>query len=375
MSVKIIQKKNVQLPDNSFARCRLAENKIKKHFITEDDKCNCNRVDMLHLLSWWDQSVLERKDSSVVLKTNPNCYVVKGGIFNIETCELAPPFIALQKYLDFNMLQAYYICDTFLKHADKTMVRDYATLHYGFGNMPDVAQDALNYILDDNILFVKDVALATLYGVLKDIFHISKSVIYEMIERKYIVVDSHWNICFLSYDEHGNVASIYKMSRYKHSDDRFSFNHYITKSNISFMYCSEEAKQNNSFSSFVVFDSPLELLSYLTLEESKHQIVPSMDDGCCYVAMFNSNILSINDWLNKHNEIETLYIAIRLTLLNSKYIKKHLIDYAQKLHVPAIKELNETIIEHTQRVPTQCINGSLRIDGWNALLSFYRNMQ
>ena len=39
MSVKTIQKKNVQLPDNSFAKYRLAENKIKKHFITEDDKC------------------------------------------------------------------------------------------------------------------------------------------------------------------------------------------------------------------------------------------------------------------------------------------------------------------------------------------------
>jgi hypothetical protein len=136
------------------------------------------------------------------------------------------------------------------------------------------------------------------------------------------------------------------------------------------MYCSKEANQNDMFSSVVVFDSPLELLSYLTLEESKHQVVPSMDDGCCYIAMFNSNTLSIKDWLNKHDEIETLYIAIRLTLLNSNYIKKHLIDYAQKLHVPAIQELNEIIMEYTQRIPTQCIKGSLRIDGWNTLLRF-----
>lgn len=171
-------KTNPQLPDSGFSKSRLALNKIKKHFISEDDKCNCNRADMLHLLSWWDQSVLERKDSLVVLKSNPNCYVIKEGIFNIETCELAPPFVAMQKHLGFNMLQAYYICDTFLKHADKTMVRDYATQHFGFGKMPNVASDALNYILDDNILYTEDVALATLYGVLKDVFHISKSVIY-----------------------------------------------------------------------------------------------------------------------------------------------------------------------------------------------------
>ena len=137
MSVHTIKKKNVQLPDMSFAKRRLAENKIKRHFITEDDKCNCNRCDMLHLLVSWDQSLLEKKDGLVVIKSNQSCYVVKEGIFNIETCELAPPFIALQKYLGFNMLQAYYICDTFLKHADKDMVRDYATLHYGFGNLDD----------------------------------------------------------------------------------------------------------------------------------------------------------------------------------------------------------------------------------------------
>ena len=62
MSVHTIKKKNIQLPDNSFARCRLAQKKIKRHFITEDDKCNCNRVDMLHLLVSLDQSRLEKKD-------------------------------------------------------------------------------------------------------------------------------------------------------------------------------------------------------------------------------------------------------------------------------------------------------------------------
>ena len=374
MSVHTIKKKNVQLPDMSFAKSRLAQNKIKRHFITEDDKCNCNRVDMLHLLVSWDQSLLEKKDGLVVLKSNPSCYVVKEGIFNIETCELAPPFIALQKYLGFNMLQAYYICDTFLKHADKDMVRDYATLHYGFGSMPNVAPDALNYILDDSILYVEDVALATLYGVLKDVFHISKSVIYEMIERKYIVVDSHYNICFMSYDEDGNVASVYKMSRYKHSDNTYSFNHYVTKSNVSFMYCSEEAKQNNSFGSVVVFDSPIELMSYLTLEESNHNIVPLMDESCCYIAMFNSNILSIKECLKKHNDIKTLYIAIRLTALNGNYMKKHLSDYAKKLRVPETQELNDIIFKHTQRMPTQYINNSFRLDGWNALLSLYSNL-
>ena len=164
------------------------------------------------------------------------------------------------------------------------------------------------------------------------------------------------------------------MSRYNHSDTEFSFNRYVTKSDVSFMYCSEEAKQNNSFGSVVVFDSPIELMSYLTLEESNHNIVPLMDESCCYIAMFNSNILSIKECLKKHHDIKTLYIAIRLTSLNGNYIKKHLSDYAKKLRVPEISELNDIISKHTRKMPTQYISNSFRLDGWNALLCIYSDM-
>ena len=90
--------------------------------------------------------------------------------------------------------------------------------------------------------------------------------------------------------------------------------------------------------------------------------------------MFNSNILSIKECLKKHNDVKMLYIAIRLTALNGNYIKKHLSDYAKKLRVQETEELNDIIFKHTQRMPTQYINNSFRLDGWNALLCLYSNL-
>ena len=84
--------------------------------------------------------------------------------------------------------------------------------------------------------------------------------------------------------------------------------------------------------------------------------------------------MSIKECLKKHNDIKTLYIAIRLTALNGNYIKKYLGDYAKKLRVPETKELNDIIFKHTQRMPTQYINNSFRLDGWNALLCLYSDM-
>ena len=155
-----------------------------------------------------------------------------------------------------NILQAYYVCDAFLKHADKGDVRDYTFLHFGVGEMPQVAPDSLNYVRENNILGVDPKGLATLFSILYDSCHISKDVILEMASRELVVVDSLYNVAFLSYDAEGNVASVFKMSRYKHSEDKFSFNHYVTQRGIGFVYCCGEAEQYDTFESLAVFTQP-----------------------------------------------------------------------------------------------------------------------
>ena len=113
--------------------------KIPERTITDDDIANANHCDMLQFLVWWDESLLTKDGLLIKLKNYPHCYVIREGVFNIDTCELAPPFIAVQKFLGLNILQAYYVCDAFLKHADKGAVRDYTFLRYGVGEMPQVA--------------------------------------------------------------------------------------------------------------------------------------------------------------------------------------------------------------------------------------------
>ena len=47
-----------------------------------------------------------------------------------------------------------------------------------------------------------------------------------------------------------------------------------------------------------VFDHPLELLSYLTLERKSTYLVPSFhDQGGYYMAMYYSNTFAVKEWL------------------------------------------------------------------------------
>ncbi len=363
------------LPDSTFAHSILYARKIKPYTVTYDDECNCNHCNTLHLLVWWDQSLLMKKDNYVVLKSNPRCYVTPEGVFDIDTCLLTPAFVALQKYMSFNKLEAHYVCTTFLKQANtdniKAIIR-YAAIHFGFGNMPPVAKDALNDILNEDIIGIQPVGYATLFSILSESCHISKDVIFDMINRHLVVVDSKYNVCFLSYDEDCNVSSVYKMSRYNHSETDFSYNHYVTRANTAFVYCSEEAGRYNTFNSVTVFDHPVEMLSYLTLEYRNNPLVPSfMADGC-YISIFNSNDSAVREWLNQHDEVYTMNIATRFNKANG-YIKNRLLKFAQELKVPNVQEINQLLVAYANRAVMKTGCYFFRIDGWNTLIKLYLN--
>ena len=366
----------IMLPDSSFARARVKNKKLHKHYVTDDEEHNCNKANMLHLLVWWMQSLIVKMGDYVVVRSNPSCYVCREGIYNIDTCELMPPMIALQKVFGYTKLEAYYICTTFYQQCYEEnikAIRGYVDLHYGKVEMPQVAPDALNYILGENILGVVPVGYGTLFGILTDNFHISKEVIYEMMDRNLIIVDSHFNICFLSYDLNGNVASIYKMSRYNHSDIKYSFNHYVTQADVGFGYCSSEAERHNFFENVVVFDTPIEMLSYLTLERKSNSIVPSFDESTYYMSMYYGNVFAVRELLNKHDEVNTFHIATRFVLGNN-YVKDDLLEIASTMKVPHIQELNELVAEYANKATSRYSYSSFRVEGWNALIRLHLNL-
>lgn len=366
----------IVLPDSGFAHAQVDNKKLQEYTVTDEDQCNCNHANALHLLVWWNHSLLERQGNYVVLKSHPQCYVTPFGIWDSQTLLLSPIYIALQKYLHFTMLEAYYICTTFLQQANKKNLRaiiHYTAINYGFGELPTVEATALNYILEEDILGVDPAGYATLFGLLKDRFYISKEVIWEMINRKLIIVDSNYNICFLSYDRDGNITSIYKMSRYYHNDEKLCYNHYVTKLDVAFGYCSEEAERNDLFDFVTVFDHPLELLSYLTLERKSTHLVPSFhDQGGYYMAMYYSNTFAVKEWLRKHDEVAVMSVATCFMKVNS-YVNKLLIDIGTKAKVCRTQELNQLIVAYREKTMEAVCGGSFRLAGWNSLLKLYLN--
>ena len=178
-----------------------------------------------------------------------------------------------------------------------------------------------------------------------------------------ITVDPNFNICFNSFDAEGNVVSVLKLSRYKHSNTRFSFNHYITKRNAGFVYCSND---EHSPTEVAVFDSPIELLSYLSLEMKIDSPVPKLSDHSYLLSMYYSNFEIVKDFL-KSNTLEVVNNGIKLNKYNCKTIRKYICVEAKRYHINKVNDLNQCIFAFFENNQSK-FPKEYRIEGWHKLL-------
>ena len=365
---------------------KASKNEIPKHItpfeITEQHICECNHVDLLHIITWLDDSLIEQQDNYVVLKSNRDCYICREGVYNIQTGLLTPTWIALQQIFKFNLLQTCVAYQKFTRSGIIEQVRNHCLNTYGSVAMPSPRPDLLNYVVEDNIIGKEDVALKTVYGILADQFCIDRKIIEKFINENLITMDPNYNICFNSFDENGNVISTFKMSRYKHSNTHYSFNHYVTKRNVGFVYSPENEEWAPS-TAVTIFDSPLELLSYLTLEKTTNSIVPGvlgdmpsavrrLSTSSHMFSMYNGNTYSVREWLRSHENIDTINIAIKLNRLNEKRIRTRFYYDAKVFGIPNVVDLREILKKYLEVFIKKFNKASFKIDGWNALLKFIK---
>ena len=359
---------------------------IQKHItpfeITDQQIQESNHIDLLHIVEWLDDTLIVQRGNHVVLKSNRDCYICREGLYNIQTGLLTPTWVALQKIFDFNLLQTCIACQKFLKSGLIEQIRNQCLSKYGSVAMPTPRPDLLNYVVDDNIIFQEPVALKTVFGILADQFFIDRKIIEKFINLNLITVDPNYNVCFNSFDESGNVISTFKMSRYKHSNTHYSFNLYVTKRNVGFVY-SPENEEWAPGTAVTIFDSPLELLSYLTLEQTTNSIVPSvvgdislavpkLSTSSHMFAMYYGNTYSVREWLRSHENIDTINIAIKLNRLNEKRIRTRFYYDAKVFGIPNVVDLREILKKYLEVFIKKFNKASFKIDGWNALLKFIK---
>ena len=301
-------------PENPIFH-RVLRKSFKPIHITHDMIDRANQCNMIHLAVWWKEDMLLYEENRICLKDHPNCILYVEGCYDTNTGKYSTVIDSLQSFYGFDFQQSYYIANFFMKQVIKDIMRNYVASHYpNLVDLPDNAKQAVLDIIKENQFQKTDSNSKTrAYAYLINQRGIDRDWITHFIDQGYLAMDRRNNLCFITYENEEPVA-ITKVGTIP--DKRFVQNHFA-KRNAGFQYIKKtEPEIQNVF----VFESCIELMSYLTL--IKLHLVPAPPRGSAYLVLAELNVNCLIRFLYYHPQVKTIYCCVKDHMKYSSVMNK-----------------------------------------------------
>lgn len=303
-----------------FKKRVLANNFKHKHISHSKLETVKQHINLLELLVWWDRSSIKYGNGQFVLAADEHSVIYDNMVYNHYTGEMYHQVDTLQMYYGLTYPQSYYVCSWFLYKVSKKPIREYIDKcldKYNSKHGGDIITDDLNYILDVDLLHspssaLKNEALAKAYFYLVKIRHIDRDLISHLIHNRYLAMDLNNNLCFLTYRDN-EVISITK----KGSNPYFPFKQNNVKEQYTgFFY----GAKNSKYQEIYVFESVVDLLSYITLE--KQGLVSPFPTGSCFISCNGVSTKYLHKVLTANPSIEKVHICFDNDLVGNEAAAK-----------------------------------------------------
>lgn len=294
-------------PQNKIASTVL-NNRFKRKHITPKlvDKLN-SHCNLIQLLIWWDESSIRYRRKQFVLSDTPRCVVYETLVYDHYTGVTTNPISTLMTYYDLSFPQAVYVANYFLTKVSKLDMECYIHSEYIDKELfsTDTGVD-LNYILQadqtqSTLPDVKAAALRKVYAYLCNTRHIDRDWVTHFLKQKYIGLDASNLLCFYTY-RGDDVIAVTKKGINPHITFKQNL---VREKHTGFFYGSST---NAEFKEVFVFESCVDLLSFLTLAKRGH--IPKLPvEGACYISLNGANPRYLDKVLMEHPTIESVHFC------------------------------------------------------------------
>ncbi len=293
----------VRKPSALRVRQQIESGHYQRLHYTARDIDKFNSLNMIQLLAWYDEASLIYDDKTLTLKEHPTCIVFAEGVYNTENCRLYQVIDALINLLGFRFPHACFIANSFLKDISFSMIRAYCEHKY-----PQASKVSLDNNFNFNDLLAQNLfehgnsqSIRTAYALLHNRYGIERPVVTEFMYRKYLLMDTNRNLCFVTYSQGNVIAVVRKMHEKNYNTDEYQ----STKRNVGFQYASEQDANYDMYRSVYVFENIIELMSYLSL--ARMGKVPTIEKASCLIALNGLKNGVLYNFLSEHHEVKTIY--------------------------------------------------------------------
>ena len=283
-------------------------NNFKHKHVTQRMVDKVNTINMIQLLIWWDEGKIVYQNRQFLLKDNNHCVIYDDMVYNHYTGETFNPINALMAYFDLSFGQAFYTCNYFMYKVNKSFVEEYIEQRYKApvivvnDNVADLNHILMSDSLVSTIPDIKALALKRVYAYLCNTRHIDRDIVSNFIKRRLIALDGKNNLCFLTY-RGDDVIAVTK----KGTNPSKPFKQNLVKElHTAFFYAPKSAK--NSYTDIYVFESCIDLMSFLTLVKRKE--IERPPEHSCFITLNGVGMVYLDRVLYEHKEIGHIHLCL-----------------------------------------------------------------
>ena len=300
--------------DNKIKQTVLNKTFRKRHITPKMIDNATDNINLIQFFIWWDEDKVDYINNKFCLRFENKYKIFEDGVLCFYTGEWFFPLNAVMEFLQLDFQQAFYALNYFSLRVCKAEIDTYIQNAYADENnnltvdaaVPSSEID-LQAFLDNDLLLstepkVKETALKRVFAYLGITRGIQRDVIAHFIKHRLIAVDDKYNLNFITYKEDKVIAVT---RRSTNTYQRFQQN-YVAESRTGFRY---QSKQTTELKTLYVFESCIDLMSYLSLVIEKKVDKPDKR-STCYISLNGANIKYISKILAENPSIENVVMCL-----------------------------------------------------------------
>lgn len=264
-----------------------------KHFSSSkiDTICNC---DLQQLLYWYDDSTLDYQNKQFVLSADGEVIIYPNIGYNFYTGKAYTPLQVLTDELHISYADALYLLNYFYYKVKKAPLNaaltGWTALSYS-GRCATGKNDSLDldYIIEEDLFNSTDTetkayAYKRAIAYLCDRRHIDKDIVLNLIKQGFLKMDKQHNLCFVGYADPFQKVEVISITKKGTTDKRFCPN-YIKEHHTGFFYAKKDYLEAQQYKELYIFESPVDLLSFLTLVQAGQIDLASHTPNACFISL------------------------------------------------------------------------------------------
>lgn len=243
----------------------------KKHF----SKSKIETITQSYLTQvvyWLDEAALVYQYGTFRLAADPQVSVYENMAVDNYTGECYPPIAFLERFYGYTFPQALYLLNYFYYKVLKTPLqvaledlKDAPVLASRPSTVAAKGSVDLNGILAEDRLAQGDAnALRRTFAYLVNTRGLERSVVENFITQGYLKMDSHDNLCFITYADPLDKTKVTAVTVKGTTGKRFNQNK-VAEPNTGFFYAAKPQLEANAYEEAFVFESVIDLMAYLSL--------------------------------------------------------------------------------------------------------------